>query len=1859
MKFEYIGIHDIPADRDIWFKEYSQATILDCLLNERIKFIRDNMERFEGGVTAATYATELQKILAEICKPLKEDKIWEIILTYYEGDATQQTLPLVEVLFAHPSEIPKNVITWRDTFCGKDFIYKNKDNYRTCQHHNVVIPAILASLEIKAATFMANNTTFVSETDLNIGNGITIKVKSSTRKYILMLLRVFKEVRQARWLAWLEEETYKIIEEIPFDPQTRYIIALPEFYFVDYNDSPGDMLGVSGYVKPFYESIANYYAIIPFNTEGINRWLEDSFEQRRLKDLTFINRNVMFFAGTMIWKTGIKTVYTNGVLVFNEKLDSSTNRERPGYRAVETDMFYNTAAIYARGGCIILDKQFISKIDGVGGIKVIHKHEVPGEENLSLTYIKSNIGMNGKNPIEWTVGGNRVTILLSICLDFHCLAHIEYPPENMPDIQMVIAYDLAICIENIKAKSVLLVCDKDSHVTCFNTQTRVDYEFAFKNEKYTIFNFDLPLTDQPDYAIPTDSTDSGDSFYQNFLKDGLSYTDKIEVAALPMSKESVNIYQNISSRLETKPTGSATGIFRLDDGMKKVEIPIRANEHTDENTKETLIKVQLAEGSTQEFDLPDLLLFTGNQSHKFLKQLQIPKMKPAKFELDFYKSGHRVYDIEFKPTIKITLVDEILVLEKPKLSICRSGDNYKYTLSAELAISNYSLEFGVVSGVHEELQLYLKPALPKKEFPSVGKLLGWLLSGETGDFSAMEEFKLLDLAITSITGTYKPGENKSLSELEIGTRITLASLAFDVNIYAIGKRISGHLSAGESKSVADIVSAFCMGASPTLPDALRTLKIVTANFDADIKQKTYSATFSIQGKWDCGLSLDNLSLNMSSTNSVKTVGFCGAFTLFETLQVDVGVLNAAGEWSVNGGVAIPEGETLSDLFKSFNWNCPDAFERISLSFLSVSCAPKKEEMAFRCAASLTLDPDITMKLLLTAEKKENDAKYHGEMTIGNLSKDARFQIDFDYGKNKSLLNMSLDSKSGLSATDFCKAIGYEDFTLPDCIDLTLKSISGHYDFKEDEFAITATTKDDHKLYIRTYMKEEKRQYTLAVLLNMDFSLKSLPVVGNSVPLLKDVSLHQLKAIVLSTNVELLTVEDMKIKDLTLSKGVYLMSSLKLLDKEFPLNLPLYTDEESKLDSNEEKSKGVSIDINKNIGPLSIQKIGASFSDGTIWFMLDTAFQQSALSFSLDGMGVGYKIKDKEPSFRLQGMSVDVKTDAVTIGGSFLKVDDSTYQGSLLLKLSSFSLTAAGSYTAAKAGPTPTPASFFVFALLQAQLGGPPAFFITGIAVGFGYNRKLNVPNIDKLETFSLLKAATGGTSSKAIFEGEKTFFPPSAGGNWIAAGITFNSFKMIDSVAILTVGFGNSTEINLLGKSVLDVPYKADPPIGHAVLLIKVSFKPSCGLVSVDAVLSSESYILSKSCHISGGFAFYVWYSGEHAGDFVLSLGGYNNIYKKPSHYPAVPRLGLNWTITDSLTAQGSIYFALTPSCIMAGGTLKLLFTTKCIGAWFDAYIDILIQWKPYAYDFNIGITIGVRVDLKLFNFQLELGCSLHIWGPEFSGIANIKLWCISFSIPFGETSKPREISIKTDEFVKSFLPGSEKTSKLDDITSTYGGCTVTAVSGLISEHGEDDKKYWVLCAEKFELVTKSSVPSLSIEFTGKKKGTVYNYEARRPTLSVKPCNGQALDSRQEVTLVRKDTVKISQDFTITPIEENLPSALWAPKTYSKETIPACTGISIKPMPIEYYKFSFEKDFDAMKKNILLSNAPVIEKKKYKGSDAYNYISKIDQEPKSKRAEILKGLGDSFKSTQLTDLAANAESIFCEKPRITTIGGRV
>lgn len=355
-------------------------------------------------------------------------------------------------------------------------------------------------------------------------------------------------------------------------------------------------------------------------------------------------------------------------------------------------------------------------------------------------------------------------------------------------------------------------------------------------------------------------------------------------------------------------------------------------------------------------------------------------------------------------------------------------------------------------------------------------------------------------------------------------------------------------------------------------------------------------------------------------------------------------------------------------------------------------------------------------------------------------------------------------------------------------------------------------------------------------------------------------------------------------------------------------------------------------------------------------------------------------------------------------------------------------------------------TFFVFAMLTAKGGsgltvGPIQF--TGIALGYGYNRRLKVPAIEDVAEFPLVQMVMGEGGFQedetdlinqlgkpladpvSTLAAMKDHLVAERGQHFACGGVRFTIAGVVDCFALIVVQWGGGEfEISLLGLARFRHTRDASAhPICYVELQILMSIKPSEGTFKLQALLTNNSWIINTDCKLTGGFALFVWFGGDHKGDMVLTLGGYHPRFRRPEHYPIVPRLGLNWPVNNKLSIKGGVYLAITPSCLMLGGKLEATFTSGRISAWFTAYLDVIVNWEPLFFEAELGISLRVEAAFFLTSLKVTIGASIRMWGPPVGGIAHIDLAVVSFDIEFGPPKpKDPELIGTWQQFCHKFL---------------------------------------------------------------------------------------------------------------------------------------------------------------------------------------------------------------------------------------------
>jgi len=450
-----------------------------------------------------------------------------------------------------------------------------------------------------------------------------------------------------------------------------------------------------------------------------------------------------------------------------------------------------------------------------------------------------------------------------------------------------------------------------------------------------------------------------------------------------------------------------------------------------------------------------------------------------------------------------------------------------------------------------------------------------------------------------------------------------------------------------------------------------------------------------------------------------------------------------------------------------------------------------------------------------------------------------------------------------------------------------------------------------------------------------------------------------------------------------------------------------------------------IGVRRSFGPLYVDQVGVDLRDGAggpfLGVLVDGAVHVGPLLAQVDDLGVTIPIpRIHQPdrwTLDLRGLAVAFNQAPVSIAGALVKAPGPPveYDGMLHVQITNLGVSAVGAY----ARPSDAAGGFtslFVFAALSYPLGGPPFLFITGLGTGFGYNRELHPPQeIAQIPGFFLVAAIDDNRLANDPMGALAQIGPrvaPKRGALWLAAGLRFTSFVVVQTTAVAYVTLDRGFELGVLGVSRMMLP-DADAPVVGVELALKARFSSEEALLSVQAQLTDNSWLFTRDCQLTGGFAFFMWFRESQ---FVLTLGGYNPAFQRPDRFPVVPRLGFRWRVDDHLLVKGEAYFALTNSCVMLGGRLEAAFEAGPVRAWFIAYADVLISWDPFYYLADIGVSIGVEFTARIcfigcvqVHVSASLGASLSLAGPPLHGSVTIEYSVLSLTIPFGSEPETRD----------------------------------------------------------------------------------------------------------------------------------------------------------------------------------------------------------------------------------------------------------
>ncbi|EFC79450.1 DUF6603 domain-containing protein [Parafrankia sp. EUN1f] len=1029
--------------------------------------------------------------------------------------------------------------------------------------------------------------------------------------------------------------------------------------------------------------------------------------------------------------------------------------------------------------------------------------------------------------------------------------------------------------------------------------------------------------------------------------------------------------------------------------------------------------------------------------------------------------------------------------------------------------------------------------------------------------------------------------------MAIVASLTIRTLPLDVSVWLPHLALAGMLTDARPIPVRSVLESFGIPAGE-VPENCAVSELAFAAVLGD----EYLLRMTVTGDWSVGpfviRSLDSFVHYASDAGFTARVG--GTVSIGSGLNIVISagkVSGAQGGWEFSGGLEAGETLGMTEVIDALGLtDVPGPVRSLELTALTLSYTTGSTALDFVCEGDLTITDGVKATLRLTVTRDGTSTRYGGTLDVDGYI----FEVDFDAERSGTDI---------LVATYLGAAEGTE---------IVLRDWVAH--FSAD---LAADVPDS----LRTGLKDAKfvwvkpaggpARFCVGVDLSAGFDLSGLPLVGGFLSTFGTVSVENLQVLYTSGAFDAQTVASVnqllgpaKVVTLPpagLAAGVAALAELRI-GKETtsvalgvpPSNagggLPGGSDTSGTegtsgtggTSGNEGTSKtpdtktpdttgtGSSsvhwVSVQKQLGIVHLNRVGVVYQHNVLLFALDASVALGPLALSLDGLAVGSRLDRFAPTFRLDGLGIGYSAAPVEISGALLHLPDDQlpdtvafqYDGTATVGLPSFSLAGLGSY----AQLTDDAPSLFVFAQLEAPLGGPPPVLVTGLMAGFGFNRELTLPSPREVSGFPLLSLHKQGPGSGSkpshvldVLEGRESavtgsqprrWIAPREGSYWLALGVEFTVAEVVNARMLMAAEIGADLALALLGLATIQLPLpseSASTTYVYAELGLEAVIRPTQGSAEIAAQLSPASYVLTPACHLTGGFAAATWFGANpHAGQFVVTLGGYHPAFSRPSYYPDAPRLGIDWAVSGNVSIRAQAYLAVTPSCAMAGARLEVLFHEGAIRAWFTAQADMLLSWRPFFFDARISVSIGASgtVNLGILHITIggSVGATLHLWGPPTGGSVTAHFPLIDVTVSFGGSRGGGETEALGWDVFASMLP---KPADVVTIAPVAGVDSAVADPDAGRAGGSAGGKVWQARARDLRLFTQSAVPASHLRTGDAALGSAEPGDG--PLVDVRPMDRVGLVGEHRLRLFYADRPAATDGWTFTPRTRGVPASLW------------------------------------------------------------------------------------------------------------------
>lgn len=596
-------------------------------------------------------------------------------------------------------------------------------------------------------------------------------------------------------------------------------------------------------------------------------------------------------------------------------------------------------------------------------------------------------------------------------------------------------------------------------------------------------------------------------------------------------------------------------------------------------------------------------------------------------------------------------------------------------------------------------------------------------------------------------------------------------------------------------------------------------------------------------------------------------------------------------------------------------------------------------------------------------------------------------------------------------------------------------------------------------------------------------------------------------------------------------------------------------------------------MKRSFGPLSISNVGLQYKDSTLWVVLDATLALGPIEFSLlglslgIGLGSGFSLRSfPDPKAAISGLAVGFTEPPVVVAGLFeyLKQNnEEMYVGGVGIAFDPYLFLAAGGYGSITPAGAPSYDTVFLFAELEGPILDLEFIEISDICGGFGYNSNLTLPTATQVPNFPFvgnnMSGKVGTTpidTIKNITDG--VWINPKPESLWFAVGLKAESFSVLSIDAVVVIEFSSYVTLGIFADASAAIPQ--DDGNSGKLAFVEMGIAATVdfyhGQMLVQAQLTPASFILDPDCHLSGGFALATWFgNNEHAGDWVFTLGGYHQAYKRPDHYPDADRLAINWSLDGGLSITGNAYFAITPKVCMAGGLLQAHLSLGPLEAHYDAWADFLINYKPFNFVGDVGVSVGVSFCLDLLfvtiHIDVEIGASLHLTGLPIQGYVHVDFWVFGFDIYFGPSQgdvNPCSLETFWNLLLQQDKQSQSRAIKSSDspTPSVQQGHTLAVESGLATGDGSQKSvgaDVWDVRAGTFSFRVSTIFALQTVSLNEQPSIGSSNTKIHSKPMHI--TDDQTCTSTMTITIVAEEAGEEILIYGLVPVTKATPAALW------------------------------------------------------------------------------------------------------------------